>query len=965
MNSNSQVLCTVKHVPSNNYFVKIPRRYFTNVTVNISNIPIVQISLAYNTGKSYFCSVSGHSRNVQDDAADDMEVVEMSNSIGINDKEAVLIRKPQEAAIGLGVKVVVSPASSGDWQIIQLNQHKVEQSVLNQVRIVQPGQKLKIIIDKLSLFLIVKTVEPERQAVVLQNMTEFIIDVSDTFKNRELEKANMSESTMKQETEIGKEEQPRSLIPNIIQSFTSIFYKESVSNREMNIQNHFFKLKYSIRFRAQLNTESSHPYTCFVTRQDVPEDIERFLAKICVVPMTFDPKLKPMEDSLVVQVKVIERRQLFPGTVLLSETLMKWKGLNNGSRVHLESLSYLKKYSENVLSEIHILCDKKPSERDILVLKKTIDTEDINFVPLPCLIECNNKVVQIKSKEDKSFGYFQTLKYQVFVKEEKPDFPLKISNLTHCCVNIQEKLEPTFRKKEIEDCLKYLKKLPKSNRHFNILVCGNSGSGKSSFVKQVATKMNLSDQFWASKIINCVTLKGKRTDTIKKQLESVLDELDYLSPGILILDNLDTIVPVEEEENPFDPNKSLASWICSILLHDTRYKGVSIIATVKSSSCLHQELQSTRGNIPFRKQVSLLLPNKLEVEALLKFYTDSEFLELSSSFLSQAEGCSLSDLRKIADKVFTKYDQIMPENFDLEIKDFVPASRWGQNLKPKESKKLEEVGSLQEAKHSLLQTLLWPSKYPQLFAQCGVRTPKGVLIFGAPGTGKTLLAEAVTSHTGLNMISVRGPELLSKYIGASESNVRDLFIRAQSAKPCIIFFDEFESLAPRRGQDSTGVTDRVVNQLLTQLDGVEGLTGVWVVAASSRPDLIDPALLRPGRLDRHVLCPMPALRDRAEILEVLLRNTNVADDVDLDIVADMSDGMTGADLRGVVYSALLSARHRGGAEPRVNQNDLIEAVTSTQPSVTSVEVRKYDNIYKRFVSGKPNKSDLEQRVTLA
>ena len=161
-----------------------------------------------------------------------------------------------------------------------------------------------------------------------------------------------------------------------------------------------------------------------------------------------------------------------------------------------------------------------------------------------------------------------------------------------------------------------------------------------------------------------------------------------------------------------------------------------------------------------------------------------------------------------------------------------------------------------------------------------------------------------------------------RYIGASEAKVRELFERAQAARPCLIFFDEFESLAPRRGQDSTGVTDRVVNQLLTQLDGVEGLTGVWVVAASSRPDLIDPALLRPGRLDRHVLCPMPGLRDRAEILEVLLRNTNVTDDVDLDIVADMSDGMTGADLRGVVYSALLSARHRGGAEPRVNQNDL-------------------------------------------
>ena len=124
---------------------------------------------------------------------------------------------------------------------------------------------------------------------------------------------------------------------------------------------------------------------------------------------------------------------------------------------------------------------------------------------------------------------------------------------------------------------------------------------------------------------------------------------------------------------------------------------------------------------------------------------------------------------------------------------------------------------LQEAKHSLVQVLLWPSQYPQLFLQCGVRTPRGLLLYGPPGTGKTLLAEAVSSHTGLNLISVRGPELLSKYIGASEANVRDLFLKAQAARPCIVFFDEFESLAPRRGHDSTGVTDRVVNQLLTQV----------------------------------------------------------------------------------------------------------------------------------------------------
>ena len=184
---------------------------------------------------------------------------------------------------------------------------------------------------------------------------------------------------------------------------------------------------------------------------------------------------------------------------------------------------------------------------------------------------------------------------------------------------------------------------------------------------------------------------------------------------------------------------------------------------------------------------------------------------------------------------------------------------------------------------------------------------------------------------------------------------------------CIIFFDEFESLAPQRGHDSTGVTDRVVNQMLTQLDGVEveGLDGVWVIAASSRPDLIDPALLRPGRLDRSVHCPMPEVKDRSEILEVLLRGVDLEDDVDLEKVAENCQGMTGADLRGLVYTATLSARKRGGEAVKVCQDDMIQAVASTSPSVTREEVIKYDKIYSRLQSGKLSPNNTEQRATLA
>ncbi|ROT70911.1 hypothetical protein C7M84_010785 [Penaeus vannamei] len=207
------------------------------------------------------------------------------------------------------------------------------------------------------------------------------------------------------------------------------------------------------------------------------------------------------------------------------------------------------------------------------------------------------------------------------------------------------------------------------------------------------------------------------------------------------------------------------------------------------------------------------------------------------------------------------------------------------SLSEKKADESFRVGGMKDAKKILEETLTWPSLYPNLFNKVNLRLRSGVLLYGPPGCGKTLLANAVSAYCQLNFISVKGPELLSKYIGASEQAVRDAFERASSAKPCVLFFDEFESIAPRRGHDSTGVTDRVVNQLLTQMDGVEGLTGVYILAATSRPDLIDPALLRPGRLDKCVYCPMPSEKDRKEILEVLSQDVDLGEEIDWSEVA--------------------------------------------------------------------------------
>ncbi|KAK3489532.1 P-loop containing nucleoside triphosphate hydrolase protein [Neurospora hispaniola] len=252
-------------------------------------------------------------------------------------------------------------------------------------------------------------------------------------------------------------------------------------------------------------------------------------------------------------------------------------------------------------------------------------------------------------------------------------------------------------------------------------------------------------------------------------------------------------------------------------------------------------------------------------------------------------------------------------DFDAAISGFTPASLRNVTLQSS-STTFASIGGLQETRQILLETLEYPTKYAPIFAQCPLRLRSGLLLYGYPGCGKTLLASAVAGECGLNFISVKGPEILNKYIGASEKSVRDLFERASAAKPCVLFFDEFDSIAPKRGHDSTGVTDRVVNQLLTQMDGAEGLSGVYVLAATSRPDLIDPALLRPGRLDKSLLCDFPNLEDRLDIIKALTHKVRVAEEVwssekDLLELGKRTDGFTGADLQALVSNAQLEAIH--------------------------------------------------------
>ncbi|RLF87334.1 AAA family ATPase, partial [Thermococci archaeon] len=275
----------------------------------------------------------------------------------------------------------------------------------------------------------------------------------------------------------------------------------------------------------------------------------------------------------------------------------------------------------------------------------------------------------------------------------------------------------------------------------------------------------------------------------------------------------------------------------------------------------------------------------------------------------------------------------------------------------------DDIGGLEDVKQELREAVEWPLKYPEAFRAYGITPPKGILLYGPPGTGKTLLAKAVATESEANFIAVRGPEILSKWVGESEKNIREIFRKARQAAPTVIFIDEIDAIAPRRGTDVNRVTDRIINQLLTEMDGLVENSGVVVIAATNRPDIIDPALLRPGRFDRLILVPAPDEKARLEIFKVHTRNMPLADDVKLEELAKRTEGYTGADIAAVCREAAMIAMRRALEQgilkegmkadeikriAKVTMKDFEEALKKIGPSVSKETMEYYRKIQEQF-----------------
>jgi len=261
----------------------------------------------------------------------------------------------------------------------------------------------------------------------------------------------------------------------------------------------------------------------------------------------------------------------------------------------------------------------------------------------------------------------------------------------------------------------------------------------------------------------------------------------------------------------------------------------------------------------------------------------------------------------------------------------------------------EDVGDLEQVKQELREAVEWPLKYPDVFKRLGIRPPRGILLYGPPGTGKTLLAKAVATESEANFISVKGPEVLSKWVGESEKAIREIFRKARETAPCIIFFDELDAIAPRRGMHTdAGVTDRIVNQILTEMDGIQILKGVVVIGATNRPDILDPALLRPGRFDRVMYVPPPDERGRYQIFQIHTREMPLDDDVDLRKLAEMTEGYTGADIEAVCREAALTAAREDLNIKKVSMRHFLAALEKVKPSITPEQRREYEKILTDF-----------------
>ena len=482
-----------------------------------------------------------------------------------------------------------------------------------------------------------------------------------------------------------------------------------------------------------------------------------------------------------------------------------------------------------------------------------------------------------------------------------------------------------------------------------VLMHGSPGTGKTLLAKAVASE---SDAHFIS--INGPEIMSKYVGGSEENLREFFEEAEANAPSIIFIDELDAIAPKREETQGEVERRTVAQLLTLMDGLNSRGQVVVIGATNRPDS-LDQALRRPGR---FDREIEIGVPDRDERKEILEIHTRTmplnedvnldKIAESTHGFVgadleSLCKEAAMRVVRRIIPEI-NKLDEAIPEetlkkiivnndDFREALKEIQP-SALREVLVQIPDVKWSDIGGLENAKQELKEAVEWPLKYPDLFKKFHVEPPKGILLYGDPGTGKTLLAKAVASESDANFIAIKGPELLSKCVGESEKGVREVFRKARQTAPTIIFFDEIDSIANARGmsEGSSNVTQSVVNQLLTEIDGMEDLQDVAIIAATNRPDIIDPGLMRPGRFDRHIKVDTPDEESRLKIFEVHTNEMPLADDVKLSKLAKRTEGYVGADIEAVCReAAMLTLRENMEAE-KVDMNAFNEAMEKVKPN---------------------------------
>ena len=519
-----------------------------------------------------------------------------------------------------------------------------------------------------------------------------------------------------------------------------------------------------------------------------------------------------------------------------------------------------------------------------------------------------------------------------------------------------------------------------------VLLHGPPGTGKTLLAKAVANETN--SNFYT---IGGPEIMSKYYGESEEKLRSIFEQAEKNAPSIIFIDEIDSIAPKRDEVSG-EVERRIVAQLLSLMDGMTSRGKVVVIAATNRVNAIDPALRRPGR---FDREIEIGVPNRDGRLEVLQIHTRGmpmekdvnleKLADISHGFVGAdlqalAKEAAIRALRRILPEINLSSESISLETLKkivVRMQDFMDVIK---EMEPSAMRevfvevpdiKWEDIGGLSSIKQELQEAVEWPLKYNQLFTYSDATPPKGILLYGPPGTGKTLMAKASANESEANFISVKGPELLSKWVGESEKGIREIFRKARQAAPCIIFFDELDAITPARGGSfgDSHVTERVISQFLTELDGLEILTNVVVIGATNRPDIIDPALLRPGRFDRILYVPPPDRDSRLQIIKIHTKKKHLAEDVNIDQLADDTDGYTGADIASLSSAAVMLALREHVSkykdpkeaeehkeEVKIHRTHFEEAMKKIRP-LSMQELNMYKTVSEQF--GKPQMSRAE------